>query len=193
MPFFPNQNWPSDKTRPILFIDLEMTGLNSDLHEIVEVAALLVSPVDYSIQNSYYTKVLPSRIETADPEALKIINFHPKDWSDAIPLRQMLVELSNLSPHVILAGWSINTDYDFLVKSLARENLPFFFDNYLIEVWTLAYVKYHSDSTVPKTSLHNICKLLTIPLEIHKPDSDIRATYEIFKRLVVLSPHVPAL
>lgn len=185
MPFFQSKNWKSHSKRNLLFVDLELTGLDSSQHEIIEIAALLVSPDDLRIINSYYTKVLPSHLETADEISLQIANYDPKEWKSAISLSTMLKELSTLDGEVILAGWSVVTEYDFLTKALEQEGIPYFFDNYLLEVWSLAYLRYCKDPTVEKINLQSISAKLNIPLLRHKPDSDIRATYEIFKNLVV--------
>ena len=64
---------PAFKDRPVLFIDLEMTGLDVSRHEIVEVAALLTAPPDFTVINSYYIKVNPVHLQTANSQALEII------------------------------------------------------------------------------------------------------------------------
>lgn len=184
MPFFSNRDWKPTSQRNLLFVDLELTGLDSSRHEIIEIAALLVSAGDLKIINSYYTKVLPAHIETADQVSLQIANYSPKEWSSAISLSTMLKELSSLDSQVILAGWSVITEYDFLTSALKQEGIPYFFDNYLLEVWSLAYVKFCKDPTIEKINLQTVSTKFNIPLLRHKPDSDIRATFEIFKNLV---------
>jgi oligoribonuclease (3'-5' exoribonuclease) len=184
MPFLLDQKAVNFRDRPLLFIDLEMTGLDVPIHEIVEVAALLVNQSDFSIQNSYYTKVIPQHIETASPRSLKVINYSPSAWQDAIPLRQTLQELSQFAPNAILVGWSVQNEWDFLVTALEREDLPIFFDYHLLEVWTLAYHKLRHHPDITKLDITATCRVLDIPVERHKPDSDIRATYEIFRKLI---------
>ena len=168
--------------RPLLFIDLEMSGLDVDRHEILEIAALLVDPKNFEIKSSYYSKIVPEHIHTADPQALEVVGYDPKNWHDAIPLRQMLSELSALAPNCILAGWSVQNEWDFLLAALKKENLPYFFYNYLLEVSTLVYIKHRNK--LPSLGMSAVSRHFKIPLDQHKPDSDIRATYEIFKRLL---------
>ncbi len=170
--------------RPLLFIDLEMSGLEPDKHEILEVAALLVDPDNFEIKSSYYAKINPEHISSADPQALEVVGYDPKNWHDAIPLRQMLIELSALAPNCILAGWSIQNEWDFLLSALKKENLPYFFHNYLLEVSTLVYIKHRHQ--LISLGLSTVSRYFKIPLDQHKPDSDIRATYEIFKKLINL-------
>jgi DNA polymerase III subunit epsilon len=184
MPLFLHQRFPDFRLRPLLFIDLELSGLDPDRHEILEVAALRVNQPDLTIVNSYYTKVIPLHISTSDPKSLKISGYAKKAWSDAISLRQALQDLTAFAPDCILAGWSVATELDFLVHALQAENLPYFFDNNVIEVWTLAFAKYYQQTSPDRLSLSNVCKDLGIYLDLHKPDSDIRATYEIFKKLI---------
>ena len=183
MPHFPHS--PGFKDRPVLFIDLEMTGLDVFRHEIIEIAALLTRPPKFNIESSYYTKVLPTHVETANSQALEITNYDPQLWQDAIPLHQALIELSQFAPDCILAGWSVQNEWNFLIHALETEHLPYFFNDKMIEVWSLAYAKFYDSSQLERLNLANVSKLLGISIDRHKPDSDIRATYEIFKRLLV--------
>lgn len=183
MPFFGHS--PVDfRARPLLFIDLEMTGLDVKRHEIIEVAALLVSQDDFQIKNSYYSKIIPEHIDTADPDALQIANYRADEWKNAILLRQMLLDLSAFAPNCMLAGWSVQNEWDFLGAALEKENLPYFYYNYLLEVSTLAFVKLHSHPKLTRIGLSSVSKYLGIHLDQHKPDSDIRATYEVFLQLL---------
>jgi DNA polymerase III epsilon subunit-like protein len=184
MPYFLNQAKIDFKLRPILFIDLEMTGLDVEKHEIVEIAALLVRPPKFEIENSFYTKVIPTHPETGDPKSLKIINYHPKDWTEAIPLKQALEELSQFAPNCFLAGWSVQNEWDFLNHALEKENIPYFYKHQLIEVFSLAYVHCYGDQDIKFLNLPNMAHKLGVRLDPHKPDSDIRATLEIFRKLI---------
>ena len=184
MPRFLDQNSPQTFNRPVLFIDFEFTGLDVNRHEIIEVAALLTHPPDFTITNSYYAKVIPTHLESADQKALEIVGYDPRKWQDAIPLRQMLLDLSQLAPSCILAGWIVQNEWNFLIAALLAENLPFFFDEKLLEVWSLAYAHFRHDPNMLRLNLKNTCQALGVSVDRHKPDSDIRATYEIFKRLI---------
>jgi DNA polymerase III epsilon subunit-like protein len=187
MPYLLDQPQIDFKDRPILFIDLEMTGLDVEKHEIVEIGALLVRQPDFKIMNSYYTKVAPTHIETGDPKSLRVIRYAAKDWADAIPLKQALMELSEFAPNCMLAGWCVQNEWDFLNHALAENSLPYFYSHRLIEVFSLAYAHYFDDADMRFISLPSVSRALGVHIDQHKPDSDIRATYEIFRQLVSLS------
>lgn len=184
MPYFLDRPAISFRDRPLLFIDLELTGLNPKIHEITEIAALLVSQPDLKIQNSFYTKVLPVHSETGDKDSLKVSGYTPSEWSEAIPLRQALVELSSFAPNCMLAGWVVQTEWDFLNAALEQEQLPYFYDHRVIEVYTLAYRHFLHNMDIKHLNLSTASRALGIYLDNHKPDSDIRATYEIFRKLI---------
>ncbi len=185
MPYLLDMQNVGFKDRSLLFIDLEMTGLDAKTHEIIEIAALKISPKDFLMENSFYTKVIPVHPETGDPKSLKVVNYSPRDWRDAIPLHQALVELSQFAPDCMLAGWAVQNEWDFLNAALEKEQLPYFYSHRLLEVSTLAYARFYNDPSVSYLSLASISGKLGIHLETHKPDSDIRATYEIFKKLII--------
>lgn len=190
MPYLLDKKAIEFKDRPVLFIDLELTGLDVSKHEIIEVAALVTNPPYFAISNSYYSKILPTHPETAASEALEITGYSASKWHDAIPLTQALAELSAMAPNCTLAGWVVQTEWDFLCAALEREHLPYFFDFRLIEVYSLAYAHFLTDKNIVHLNLANAAKALGIPIIRHQPDSDIQATYEIFKRLTNKNPAI---
>lgn len=184
MPYFLDRKFPEFRQRPILFIDFELTGLDVNKHEIIEVAALVVSQPDFEITNSYYAKILPVHLETADQQSLEVAGYSKKLWTDAIPLKTALTELSVLAPDCILAGWIVQTEWTFLNAALEKEHLPYFFNQHVLEVYTLAFVHLYKETGITFLNLATAAKHFGIGLERHRPDSDIRATFEIFKKIL---------
>ena len=97
---------------------------------------------------------------------------------------QALTEVSALAPDCLLAGWGVQNEWDFLNANLSRLNLPYFYSHHLLEISTLAFAKLYSNPQVQFLNLKRVAEYFKIPLDNHKPDSDIRATYEIFKKLI---------
>lgn len=176
------------RDRRLLFIDLELTGLDPNVHEITEIAALLVDPKDLHIINSFYTKTHPLHPQTGDSESLKVSGYDPKKWQEAIPIRQALEELSAFAPDCTLVGWCIQTEWDFLNAALEKESLPYFYDHRLIEVYSLAYPYFYEKTEIKYLNLSTASRYFNIHLDYHLPDSDIRATYEIYKKLTSTKP-----
>ena len=63
--------------KPLCFIDIETTGLNSAIHEIIEIAIIKICPREGT--STYTTKIQPENIQHASPEALEINGYSQKD------------------------------------------------------------------------------------------------------------------
>lgn len=185
MPYLLDQTPVPFRSRPILFIDLELSGLDPSRHEIIEIACLKVNQPNFEIENSYYTKVIPQHIETADRRSLSVTDYSLSAWKGAIPLSKALQELSRFAPGCILAGWVVQTEWEFLNIALKEFSIPVFYDHRLLEVSTLAFFRLYSQNNLKFLSLSHTARLLGISLENHRPDSDIRATYDIFRQLII--------
>jgi hypothetical protein len=53
-----------------------------------------------------------------------------------------------------------------------------------LEIYTLAFVHLYKETGIAYLNLATAAKHFGISLERHRPDSDIRATYEIFKKII---------
>lgn len=55
--------------RPLAITDIETTGLDAQLHEIVELAVLVVDPRTLKLRDRYTAKVRPENIRRANKRA----------------------------------------------------------------------------------------------------------------------------
>lgn len=98
-----------------LFLDLETTGLHPECHEIIEIGAVEVSADLSQCGRGMSMKVRPSRIEMADPEALRINGYSEDEWGGAHELSEAVDDLRQLiQPKIIIAGWHPEFDTAFL-------------------------------------------------------------------------------
>lgn len=173
------------RERPLLFIDLEMTGLNPLTHEIIEVGAVVVNGRTLEIEKEYEVKVAPQHIELASPEALEVNGYTSEAWKDAKPLREVLEELNKLAPGGILAGWNVWTDAMFLKLAYVKEDLQWNFDYHVLDVIPLAWKYAQTHEDIKELRLSAVCSSLGISREVmHRALADIKATVEVFKKLI---------
>lgn len=86
-------------SRPVCWLDLETTGLDPETHEIIEIGA-------YCNGRVFETKVIPTRLETAEQEALEVNGFTDvEDWKarGAKPLEQALLDFTSWVRYVATA------------------------------------------------------------------------------------------
>jgi DNA polymerase-3 subunit epsilon len=181
------------KKRPLLFLDLETTGLNPGTHEITEIGAVLVSQPDFEVIKTYEAKVLPTHLETASPEGLQIGHFNAATWEkEGRPLRQALEELSEIGHGAVLAGFNVTFDWAFLQIAFNQESLddPFYYHR--IDVMSSAFTMLYGRAEMSKFSLNECCRFFTVVnRKAHTALADAEATYEVFKGLMKLECNVP--
>lgn len=180
-----NQQITDFRERPLLFIDLEMTGLDPRVHEILEVGALLVDGGTLEIKSEYETKIKPENIENADPKALELNRYQEKEWTKAVPLRQVLEKLNELAPQGMIAGWNITFDWMFLEMAYRQHDIKPAFDYHKIDVLGIAWYWALKHPEIKEVKLSKFCEYFKIDRkDAHRALADIKATFAVFKKLV---------
>ncbi len=179
------------------YLDCEFGGLDPELHDITEVAVIVT---DYRLAelSSAEWKVA-ARPERITAEAAEISGWNAEAWSEALPLRQVLGELTKLLPKgrtVVPAGQNVRMDVQFLERGFKSCELPYPFDYHVIDLATLFYSwSLVSGEQVAALSLRQAA--LTAGLidgaVPHRAMADTRLTLEAFRHYVGrLAPRAPS-
>lgn len=175
--------------RPLIFLDLEFTGLLTQKHEIIEIGALKVEPKKpFKILSEFNLKVKPKYIERADQEALKITHYSPDSWKNALELKEALEQLDEFADNGVLVGYNVSADWAMLDKVYFQENRqdPFYYLR--IDVMSIAYAKLFSRRTLKRFSLGEVSKYLKIDRGTqHRALDDSKTTYLVFRKLMELN------
>jgi DNA polymerase III alpha subunit (gram-positive type) len=132
-------------------------------------------------------KVKPEHIETAEVGALRVNGYDESAWMFAHSLEEALKTLSQKCDGCVLVGQNISFDYSFLSYAFGQKKIkdPFFYAK--LDTISLAYMRFRKDETMTSFTLRELCERLGIKNEkAHSALADIRATFEIFKRLMVI-------
>jgi DNA polymerase-3 subunit epsilon len=172
------------RSRIITLFDLELTGLDPVRHEIIEIGALFLDQPTLTIRDKFEAKIIPAHIETADPEALKINGYRPETWVDARPAREVLAEFVDLGKGSILSGQNVAFDFAFLRKALSEEGLPFNFHHHILDVMSMAFIKWYDHPTLKRFGLTEMTETFGIDRGVaHRAMADVEATYGVLKQL----------
>ena len=107
----------------LIIIDTETTGLNPELNNIIQLAA-----VDYDDPNSYFN-MYSNIVTTMEPEAQQKHGLTPEKLTKlgAVDIIQLLLEfelfINQYDDDILLAGWNPGFDYSFLRCYYKRANL----------------------------------------------------------------------
>ncbi len=177
---------------PLAFIDLETTGLNPLRHEIIEIGLVLAEQkrragaYKLAVIDEWEIKVLPSRIEDAEPEALRINGYKKEDWLFAVELAGALKELSRRTKNAVIIAQNIAFDWSFLEKAYRDTGVPMsLHPNRKLDTISLWFGKYHMLPDPEKFGLYHLAKYLGIQNEkAHTALSDARTLFEIYKKVM---------
>jgi DNA polymerase III alpha subunit (gram-positive type) len=179
------------------FMDCEFGGLDPELHDITEVAAILT---DYRlVELGAREWKVRARADRITAEAAAISGYTSEAWAEALPLRQVLGELSELLPKghtVVPAGQNVRMDVQFLERAYRSCALAFPFDYHVIDLATLFYAwSLVTGETLPAFSLRQAASTAglidgAVP---HRAMADARLTLETFRYFVGrLAPRGPS-
>jgi len=169
--------YPSLQERPLVWIDVETTGLDETEHEIIEFAAL-----NEETGEVLEFKIWPEHLETATEEALEVNGFSVDEWekSRALTMSEALPRIVNFLQGAILAGQNVSFDERFIKAAIKTSGKPYKISHHKLDVATLALV-HLGPLGARSVSLNSICEYLGIPNEgAHRAMADVdrvRAAY----------------
>lgn len=171
-------------------IDIETTGLDSTVHEIIEIGCVFfkydIKKNMYVIESTFESKIAPVHIENADPQALKVNKYSKTEWEGAPQLKKVLTTISKKLKDRVVIGHNVGFDYYFLNNAFKQVNIQNPLHYHTLDTISLAYGKLHKEKEVERLSLSYLCKYFGIEnKKSHSALSDALATFELFKRLVV--------
>lgn len=172
-------------TTLVTFVDLETTGLDSEAHEIIELAAVKTEVGDGKvvILDKAEYKVWPEF--PVDPFVASLNGYDQNEWfQNAIDLPAALSGIFNLMRNAWHAGSNPKFDESFLKK--AASNLhwgyPKLASFHLLDVSTMAFPLL-VEGKIDRLRQENIAKYFEIPGGGHRAMADTMQCLRIFARI----------
>ncbi|MEJ0002264.1 MAG: 3'-5' exonuclease [bacterium] len=174
------------KKHNLAFIDIETTGLNVTKNEIIEIGCVIVTP-DFGLVEEFDLKIKPEHIEHADPVALKVNHYHPKDWVFAYTLKEAMQIFADKVKNCIMVGQNVAFDSGFLEYAFIQTGIKNSMHYHKLDTISMVWAKLHREPDLEHFSLRELCARFDIVNEnAHTALSDARATFELYKKLMSL-------
>ena len=129
--------------RDICIVDIECTGLDPQIHEIIQLSAVILDKTSLEEKATFDMYVRPENFENNEPEAMKVNGLTKQFLDDrGLELSVVLKKFSDFaSQPVIMAYWSGDyVDGPFLWEAYKKTKLTNPFDYHTFNIWPLAYL-----------------------------------------------------
>ena len=149
------------RDRNILITDIETTGLDPKLQDMIEIGSIKVNQNLEEIAR-FDAKISIQHPETVSLKALEINGYTPDKWKDAKSLKLVMEDFYQFAKEGILSSWNITFEYNFIEESFNRSSLTNPMDYHRIDIPSLAWFEL---TNLEKLSLDYAAKELGLPSE----------------------------
>jgi DNA polymerase III alpha subunit (gram-positive type) len=173
--------------RPVAITDIETTGLDPTIHEIIEVGLILINQQTLEIVDSLNVRVQPSHLETATEFALKLNGYNAADWQNALTLQEAMRLYGEKTKDALFCAHNVTFDWSFILEGFKKTGIKNLMDYHRIDLFlfTMAWIKLRN-SGLEKFNMNEVAKCLGIPEEPipHRAINGAMTAYEIYKQLL---------
>lgn len=174
------------RTRKLVFLDIETTGFDPLIHEIIEIGCFVVDGGTFDVLSRYERKIKPEHIERASPLALEINGYTEEGWRESKSLKEVMREFKDIAPGGMIIGWNVSFDWSFLENAFRRLNITPQFDYHRIDVMSIGYSLLYDNGDVRELGLRKVAPKLSIETKegLHRATDDAFLAYQVFKKLM---------
>lgn len=175
--------------QPLAFVDVETTGTDPAVHEIIELGVVLTRLKDdvLTVIDTLDIKISPTHLENADPVALRVNGYNEADWVFASSLADAMKTFADKTEGAVFIAHNALFDYGFIeaaFKGTGVENNMHF---QRLDTLSIAFGVLHNQDDLGKLSLRALCEQFGVEnKKAHSAYADAYATYEVFKKLLKL-------
>jgi DNA polymerase III subunit epsilon len=169
-------------------IDLETTGLDPAVDEIISVAALRIAHGRVRLSDAYYQHVRPVRMP--DGETIRIHGLRSSDLVDAPPLPAVLERMLEVLTGTVLVAHVAEIERGFLRAAFERHGLRLV--NPVVDTAALAgrLFRLRGQEVSDTAALSSLARALGLPVHrLHHADGDALTTAQVF---LALATHLDA-
>ncbi|MCX7616473.1 3'-5' exonuclease [Tepidiforma sp.] len=173
-------------TAALYVVDLEMSGPNPQMHEILDIAGVRASLAPrLPEEEAWGARVRPKRIGNAVPAALKVVGYSPKAWKAALDLEAAMDRFAAVGRDAIVTGWGMAQDLAFLAEAFRQLGEPWPFALAAVDVQAIARALLRGNGEVDRFNLGHVADRLGIGrMGEHGALADAYATYDVLVKLV---------
>ncbi len=166
--------------------DIETTGLNPMVHEIIEIGCVILNPQTGETINEFEVKIAPLRILDAHPKALEVNGYREEDWRSASSLQEGLRQYADAIRSCVFCAQNATFDWSFLSNAFGKEQINLDIDYHRLDLMSLGYAKLR-EKGVLKYSLNSMAEFFSLAGEPfpHRALTGARIAAQVYTRLMI--------
>lgn len=170
--------------RPLAITDYETTGLDPDVHEIIEIGLVVVDQATLKMISELDLKVKPTRIETASPKALEINGYTEEDWRGACSLHEAMQQFASHVGGAMLLAHNMGFEWSFTRAAFKATGITDPMDYHRCDTLTNALESLRH-SGLEKFNLVKVAEFLGIEPEPmpHRAINGARQATDVYRKL----------
>jgi DNA polymerase III alpha subunit (gram-positive type) len=168
--------------RPLAITDIETTGLDAGVHEIIEIAVLVVDQKSFKVRDQYHARVRPMHLKTAAKRALEVAGYSTAAWRTAVDLETAMTVYSQKTHEAIFTSYNMYLAYSFLDAGLKEAGVEDATEYHRLDIFSLAWSRLGPGPA----NLDSICRRLGIvpePLPHRAMDGALKQ-FEVLRALL---------
>jgi DNA polymerase-3 subunit epsilon len=171
--------------RPIAITDVETSGLDASLHEILEIGLVVVNQKTLKIIDSYSVKVRPTHIASGAKKALAVCDYNERDWRNAVDLDVAMRVYADKTRNAVFCAHNVYFDWSFIARAFQTTGIEDYMDYHRIDLFTTAWTRLRGEPA-EKFNLAVLCKRLGVPPEPlpHRAINGARTAHRVLKKLL---------
>lgn len=171
--------------RPLAITDVETTGLDYQLHEIIEIGLIVADQKTLKVLDEWSVKIKPRKIKTAAEPALKVAGYNKLDWLKAVSLKEAMEVYSKKTKNAIFLAQNSFFDWAFLSQAFKETGVEDHTDYHRVDLFTIGWSKSRELGGLKKFTLKEMCRYFNIEPEPtpHRALNGARKALEILRKL----------
>lgn len=174
--------------RYLAITDVETTGLDWEVHEIIEIGLIVARQPDLKIVDELDVKVRPENIAAADPQALEVNGYSEEDWENSVSLKEAMERYQEKTRDSIFLAHPLTFDFNFIDRAFKKTGVENPMDYHQLDLFSMAWLATKDDELLPKVSLRALTEYFGLEPEPHphRAINGARLAYQILVKLARL-------
>ena len=177
-----------NENRLFALTDVETSGLDYTIHEIVEIGLVLFDPDTLEVIKVFECKVKPAKPEVFDPKARAVNGYNEDDWLQAISLQKAMAVYGEMTKDAVFCAYNVTFDWGFINEAFKKTGNVCQMHYHRFDIMSMAWILLASKG-LSRFSMRNVAQYLSIPEEPepHRAINGAMTEFEIFKALLLKS------